>query len=70
MHVTNKLHSLFVHYSAKELSSGIARNLSQSVPKRGLKSTIPSGSWREEEEIDRCLDQEKSLLAAQRIEKK
>jgi len=55
---------------AKELAAGSAKNVSQTVPKRGQKSTYPSNCWREEEEIERCLQQEKSLLAAQRIEKR
>ncbi|XP_065336080.1 tRNA-splicing endonuclease subunit Sen54 isoform X1 [Cloeon dipterum] len=57
--------------SAKELSAGMQKNQGQTDPlKRGQKLNTPSGTWSEENEVERCRSDLVTLLSAQRIEKK
>ena len=56
-------------FRAPELAKTHRQNQDQTLPTRGLKELLPTRSWVESKETEAALEERKTLLNAERIEK-
>jgi hypothetical protein len=59
----------YLNFRAPELAASNRKSQEQLLPARGVKQYAPSNSWLESKQIQSAVEERKSILQAERIEK-